>query len=374
MDVDVKAGEPPASVADYEEWCRRVISPEVFRVLYGSPGDPGWTTYTRNVGDLAALELRPRVLVDVHERCLSTQVLGCTIDTPIVLGPTGQLALLDREGEIATARAAGAAGTLYVCSGISSAPVEDIMAETTGPLWQQVFLFRDRGVTEWQVRRAAEVGCAAIVWTVSNTGATRRRLSRLPMPAAPEAPAPNLAAYPGDPVPSHEDLLGSWDNSATWKDLEWFASLTGLPVVVKGVQTAADARLALEHGAAALVVSNHGGRMLEGARSTIAALPEITDAVGDDLEIYIDGGFQAGHDVLKALALGARAVWLGRAARWGQQARGQAGVEHVLQLLRDELDAAMGWSGVADLEAVSADLVGRPSHGATWPATMRSRA
>lgn len=349
------------SVADYEAHCRTLTPPDVFASLYGRVGEPDWSTHTANVEALRRVRFRPRVLRDVSRRTQATTLLGTPVRTPVTLAPTGDLMRLDPEGELSTARAAATAGVVYVVSASPSVPVAEIAAANAGgTLWQQLFLLRDRAITEWQLAQAAEVGARAVVWTVSNTGAPTRRRPPAPDPAAEarrSAPAAHLAGYPHGPVPSATELARSWDNSATWADVAWFRARTTLPLVVKGVQTAEDARAAVDHGVDGIVVSNHGGRMLPDARATIDALPEVVDAVDGRAEVYVDGGFQTGHDELKALALGARSAFVGRAARWGQRVAGTAGILDVLRILGEELDVAMAWTGVADVAEAGPDLV-----------------
>jgi len=357
------------TVADYEQYCRQVTSPALYEYLYGEPGDPNWSTYTSNRAALEHLELRPRVLVDVSDRRLATTLLGTELSLPVVIGPTGILRDLDPAGEIGTARGAGQAGALFVLSSFSSASAQEVAAAAGGPWWQQVFLYRDRGLTHWQASRAAELGASAIVLTVSNTAQSfHHQTLRFPPASATaiaQEPATHLDGYGTVPAPTYVDLTNDLDVGATWADVDWLRSQTDLPLVIKGIQTAADAQIAVEHGVEGIVVSNHGGRFLQGARGTIAALPEIVEAAGDQAQVSVDGGIRSGEDVLKALALGARTAWVGRAARWAQSVGGQAGIEGLLEIFRRELDAAMGLCGVTDVTAVPRDLVGLARH-AAW--------
>jgi 4-hydroxymandelate oxidase len=274
------------------------------------------------------------------------------------VGPTGILGDLDPDAEVATVRAAGRVGTLFVLSSFSSAPAAEVAAAATGPWWQQVFLYRDRALTEWQVRRAAELGAGAIVLTVSNAGDMwhHQLLRFAPSASASTKPASNFAGYEGH-VPTYVEYKSLIDPSVGWADVDWLRSLSDLPLVVKGIQTAEDAQLCVERGVDGIVVSNHGGRFLQGARGTTEALPEIVDAVAGRIDVSLDGGVRQGQDVLKALALGARTVWIGRAARWGQAVGGQAGVERVLGILRDELRGTMALCGVANVSAAEPSLV-----------------
>jgi isopentenyl diphosphate isomerase/L-lactate dehydrogenase-like FMN-dependent dehydrogenase len=225
--------------------------------------------------------------------------------------------------------------------------------------WQQVFVYRDRGLTEWQVRNAVELGASAIVLTVSCSGDIQfHQTVRFPTPGSDE-PGP-LACFAGYEGPGARDpggVVHQFDPAVSWADVDWLASLTDLPLVVKGIQTGEDARLCLEHGVSGIVVSNHGGRFAQGVRGSIEALPEVVEVVDGQIEVSLDGGVRQGQDILKALALGAKTVWIGRAARWGQTAEGQAGVERVLEILREELRGTMALCGVADVNVVDPALV-----------------
>jgi 4-hydroxymandelate oxidase len=351
-----------ATIADYEFYAKQVTPPALFEFYYGEHGDPNWSAETSNRAGYHALKLRPRVLIDVSQRNLATTFLGIDISLPVVVGPTGILGDHDPQGEVPTVKAAGAAGTIAVLSGVSTTPSDEIADAATGPWFQQVWLHDDRGLTEWQVRRAVELGAAAIVLTVSNSGETwHTRTPRFPGAAAklPPAPATNLKHYDAPVIPTLYEMTDTMSRSTTWKDVEWLRTLTPTPLLVKGIQTAEDAELCVEHGIDALVISNHGGRFLQGCRGTIEALPEIVEAVGGRIEIGLDGGIRQGHDILKALALGANVVWIGRAARWGATVGGEEGVRGVLEILSKELDGAMGLCGLSDVNDIPSSLVTR---------------
>jgi isopentenyl diphosphate isomerase/L-lactate dehydrogenase-like FMN-dependent dehydrogenase len=367
------------SIADYEDYCRReVFSPGAFAFSYGAYNDPNWTTNTNNVAGFLALKLRPRVLVDGSDRNLSTTVLGQEISFPIAIGPAAEPPHL--EAELAAARAAGKAKTLMVLECHSTYGFEDVAANATGPRWYQMYVHKDRDIDEFLVRRAYETGYSALMLTVDNVAAPTWRRFRVVNPAVDRNSMPisawsrrhssaaNLAGLNKDPVPSLQDLRNMLDSSVSWSDVDWLRSIAKVPIVVKGIQTAEDARLCAEHGVDGLVVSNHGGRFQQGARGTIEALPEIVDAVGDRLEVYLDGGIRLGTDVLKALALGARAVFIGRAYHWGLAAEGEVGVSRVLEILRYELESAMGLCGVSDIRRVDRSLVA-----ASVPSTIHPR-
>ena len=342
------------TVADFEHQCRQVTSPAMFELEYGTHGDPNWSTYTSNRAAFHALKLRPRVLTGVGEPELATTLLGQPLSMPVIVGPTG---VMKDGGELATAPAARDAGTVYVLSAIPTAAMEDVAA-VAGPWWQQVFVYRDRALTEWQVRRAAEHGASALVLTVTCTGAmTFHQVLRFAaLPTATE-PLPTFASYNGPAAQNSSWPALDVDPAVSWADVDWLRSLSDLPLIIKGIQTAEDAELCLEHGVDGILVSNHGGRYAQGVRGTLEALPEIVEAVGGRIEVSLDGGVRQGQDVLKALACGARTVWIGRAARWGHAVGGQAGVERVLEIFRDELRGMMALCGVQDVKAVDPAIV-----------------
>jgi 4-hydroxymandelate oxidase len=273
-------------------------------------------------------------------------------------------------GELATVRAAGAMGTAMTLSTLSTTAVEDVTDAATGPVWFQLYVYTDREATRDLVRRAEDAGCSALVLTVdAQIWGVRERDERndftLPEGLAmqnleasgkahfPETEGSGLAAYVNE----------RFDKALTWDDVDWLAGLTNLPVLVKGILRGDDAKRAAEHGAAAVVASNHGGRQLDTVPATVDVLPEIAAAVeGTDTEVLVDGGVRRGTDVLKALALGASAVGLGRPVLWGLATNGAAGAEHALSLLRDELDTAMALCGVRSVAEATPDLVRRAEH------------
>jgi len=308
---------------------------------YVASGAGAEVTMRANRAAFGRWAFRPRVLVNVKDRDLSTTVLGARIDLPVLIAPYALQCLLDPEGEVATARAAGAAGTVMALSMGSTRTIEDVAVAATGPLWFQPYLFDDLAIVRDVVARAEAARYAAICLTCdSPTLGYREAQTRWP------AVLPDGVGWANMPA---EIQTGKrrWLSGASW-DWDTFESVratTKLPMVLKGILTAEDARLAVEHGARAIVVSNHGGRQLDGSIASLDALSEIVDAVGGRIEILLDGGIRRGTDVLTALALGARAVLIGRAAAWGLAVGGQAGVERVLQLLRDELSTSMAIVG-----------------------------
>lgn len=344
--------------------CERL--PQAARDYYRS-GSGDQVTLWHNRAAFDRLSLAYRVLVDVSRRDLATTVLGQPVSMPVLVAPTAFHAMAHPDGECGTARAAAAAGTVMVLSTLSNTPVEDVVAAAgSAPVWFQLYVFRDRGVTRALVERAAAAGATALVLTVDAPFLGWREAdvrNRFGLP-----PGLTIATVPADRgemagAPDDSGLAAYFarfiDPSVTWADLEWLRSLTSLPLVIKGVVRADDARRAAAAGAAAIMVSNHGGRQLDTAPATIEVVGEVADAVGDAAEVYLDGGVRRGIDVIKAMALGARAVLVGRPVLWGLAAGGQAGALRVLEILRGELDHAMALCGCPDVGAITRDLVRR---------------
>ncbi len=314
------------------------------------------------------IALRYRVLRDVSERSLRTDVLGHTLDWPVFVAPMAFQQLAHADGEVATAQAAHATGAGMILSTLSNRTIEAVRAAAAGPLWFQLYIYRDRGVTAELVQRAERAGCTALVLTVDAPLLGRRErdlLNGFHLP--PDVPVPNLgvtlrATLAGSAHGPSFSALGEffdrhWDPSISWRDLAWLQSITTLPILVKGVVRGDDAKLAIEHGAAGVIVSNHGGRQLDTAIPTARALPEVADAIHGRGAVLVDGGIRRGTDVLKALAMGAQAVLLGRPVLWGLAVNGQHGVQTVLQLLKDECDLALALAGCRTPAEVMADLI-----------------
>jgi isopentenyl diphosphate isomerase/L-lactate dehydrogenase-like FMN-dependent dehydrogenase len=329
------------SIGDYERIAEERLEPGPWAYLAGGSGDE-WTL-RENRAAFARWAFRPRVLCDVSEISTATTVLGTQIEVPVVVAPVAYQQLYHPDGECATARGAAAAGTGIAVSTFSTRTHEEIAAAAPGLIqWCQLYVFQDRGVTREHLAGAAAAGCTAVVLTVDTARlAQRERDLRVGFEVPSDLPLPYARATIGDEPLNPADQFALLDASVSWRDLEWIASEGQLPVVLKGVVTAEDAQLAVEHGAAAVVVSNHGGRQLDGAPATLDALPEVVEAVAGRAEVYLDGGIRRGTDVAKALALGARAVLAGRAPVFGLAAGGEEGVRHVLELLRDELAIAL---------------------------------
>jgi isopentenyl diphosphate isomerase/L-lactate dehydrogenase-like FMN-dependent dehydrogenase len=330
----------PLNVHDFEEAARAKLDPGAYGYFAGGAGDEH--TLRENSRAFIRWQLRPRVLVDVGEVSTAATVLGTEVSMPLLVAPTAFHRLAHPEGELATARAAAAAGTIMCLSTLASVSPAELSAAAPGaPQWFQLYWSQDRGFTKALVEGVAEAGFRALVLTVDFPVAGRRERDLRSAFALPDdLPLPNL------PVPLrrqdfHGDLGGIVDPALTWRDLEWLREACPLPLVLKGVLTAEDALLAVEHGAAAVIVSNHGGRQLDGVPATLDALPEVAEAAGERIEVLFDGGIRRGVDVLKALALGARAVCSGRAILWGLAAEGEEGARQVLELFRAELEGGL---------------------------------
>jgi 4-hydroxymandelate oxidase len=354
----------------------------MWNALCGDYGAEGWATETNNLDALAATKLLPRVLMDISARNHATTALGTEISFPVMVAPSGGHQRYHVEGELATARAAARAGTIMLLSTAATYSIEEVAAAGPGPRWFQLYFMRDRRVTERLVRRAEDAGYRALVLTVDNPGVpSHERDVRFSASGggtydltAEHEVAPTYDASRS--LRNFQDLgiegvetitravwHDEFEPGLNWEHVAWLRTLTPLPIVIKGIQTGADGRLCAEHGVDGLVVSNHGGFALKNARGTIETLPEIVAAAGNGVEVYLDGGIRRGTDVLKALALGARAVLVGRAQAWGLTVGGEDGIVRVLELLRQELDDAMRFCGVADVARVDRSLV-RPAPGA----------
>jgi 4-hydroxymandelate oxidase len=296
-------------------------------------------------------------------------LLGSRSSLPLVLAPTAFHRMAHRDGELATVRAAGRAGVIMILSTLSNTPMEEVLANAGAPVWFQLYVYRDREATRELVRRAEEAGCAAIVLTVDAQVWGRRERdvrNRFGLPGGltvanlggrgmgelpPQSAGSGLAAY----------VTSLFDPALSWKDVDWLCSTTRLPVVLKGIVHPDDAREAVRHGAAGLVVSNHGGRQLDGAPAAAEALPEVAAAVDGRAEVLVDGGIRRGTDVVRALALGARAAAIGRPVLWGLAWNGEAGVTESLEMLRREIDLALALCGCASpSEVPAAGLLGEP--------------
>jgi 4-hydroxymandelate oxidase len=348
----ITAAGPLTSVSDYLEAARDRIPAEYFDSMFGVEGDGITRTDASNRAALSAIGFRPRVLVDVSEVTLATTVLGQPIDLPVLLAPVGDMTRIHPDAELGAVRAAGEAGTVMILSLAASISVDEVIAAAQRPLWFQLYVLRDRGATRQLVEHAEALGCAAIVVTVDNPGIIQRDIS----PGRRQAWGTIGRLELGDKLEGSGLLLESVDPTLSWKDIDWLRSLTEVPLVIKGIQTGEDAALCGTHGAAGLVLSNHGGQALADTVGTVTRLPEIVEAAAG-VEVYLDGGIRQGGDILKALALGARAVLIGRAQYWGLAVGGQAGVAGVLEILARELRSAMKFCGLSDVALASPVLV-----------------
>jgi isopentenyl diphosphate isomerase/L-lactate dehydrogenase-like FMN-dependent dehydrogenase len=332
------------NVGDYFEAAAAKVDPAVWCYFEGGAGDE--VTLRANRAAFGRWRFRPRVLVDVGGVSAATTVLGTPVSLPVLVAPFAMQRLLDPEGELATARAATAAGTVFCVSTITTSAHDEIAAAgSEGPRWLQLYVLRDRARTLDHVAEARASGYSAVVLTVDTPVLGRReRDVRLGFELPAGLPLPYVKGKDASVAMSFAEQF-QMSPSVTWRDLEWIADESGLPVILKGIVTHEDAVLAVEHGAAAIVVSNHGGRQLDGAPATLDALPEVVEAVAGRCEVYVDGGIRRGADVLKALALGARATLVGRAAACGLAVGGEAGVRAVLDILRDEIELGLALLG-----------------------------
>ena len=320
---------------DYEKLAEQRLDAGAFAYYAGGAGDE--VTLRDNVDAYRRWQLRPRVLVDVAEPSTATTVLGHEISLPLLVAPVAFQRVAHPDGEVGAARAAAAAGTIFCLSTLATSTPEEV-ATAGGDRWFQLYVLRDEGVSRDLAVRARDAGFTALLLTVDAPVLGRRERD---FRTGFTIPADLTIASLGHGGVTPLEALSMISPSISWRDIERFAGWVDLPIVVKGVLTAEDARLVCEHGAAGIVVSNHGGRQLDGVAATVDALPEVVDAVGGRIDVLVDGGIRRGADVVKALALGARAVLAGRAPLWGLAADGEAGARAVLELLRDEIRLAL---------------------------------
>ncbi len=350
----------PLGLADYERLAEQVLEPGPFGYFAGGAGDE--LTLGENLAAFGRWALRPRVLVDVGAATPATTVLGAPVSLPVLIAPTALLRLAHPAGEPGVARAAAAANTIYCLSTLATAaPAEVARAAPGAPRWFQLYCYRDRGLTRALVAQAADAGFQAIVLTADMPFYGRRERdlrTGFAVPADVEVPSFAAASAGRRRAATVAEMIDLLDPTLTWRDLDELAGLSDLPVLIKGVLTAEDARLAVEHGAAGIVVSNHGGRQLDTAVASLDALPEIAHAVAGAVPVILDGGVRRGTDVVKALALGAQAVMVGRPMVWALAVGGEAGVLHALELLREEVRLALA-------------LLGCPAPGDVGPAQVR---
>jgi L-lactate dehydrogenase (cytochrome) len=370
-------------VEDYRRLARRRLPRLAFDFIDG--GADAEVTLRRNVDAFERLTLRPRQLVDVSARSLQTTVLGERVGLPVLIAPTGMSRVAGPGGDVAGARAAAGAGAVFVLSTMSSHSIEEVRAASAGPLWFQLYLWAERAILERLLERAQAAGCRALVVTVDvPVIGNRRRDARNGFSLPPRvrwrtaadllrhprwlahAPSAVGAAHflddagvsPGAKM-EHARMVNRLlaNPGSTWGDLGWLRQLWPGPLLVKGTLTAEDARAAVDCGVDGIVVSNHGGRQLDGTSATIDALVEVAEAVGDQVELLVDGGVRHGTDVIKARALGARAVLIGRPWLYGLAAGGEAGVAGVLEILRAEIDRALALLGRPRFDDLDASVL-----------------
>lgn len=352
------------ALADFEALAQKRLSAMAWNYLSGGAADE--ITLRRNRTAFDSIFLQPRILRDVSQIDATVELFGAKMPIPLLLAPVGSQKLIRREGEIATVRAAASFGITTVVSSFATTTVEDVARAATAPLWFQLYVHPDRGFTRELVARVEASGYRALCLTVDTPvlGARNREARtgfHLPRGVSHE----NLQVLEGKAAhPGHnqsEKIAGIYspgmDPALSWRDVDWLRSLTKLPLVLKGVLSQADAKLAVQNGLDGLIVSNHGGRNLDTAPATIEALPRIADAVAGRIPLLLDGGIRRGTDIVKALALGARAVLIGRPYAWGLAVNGADGVMQVLDILNREFLSAMALCGVTSLEQINREIL-----------------
>lgn len=383
-----------ATVTNIED-LRQLARKRVPRMFYDYVDSGSWTesTYRANETDLQAIRLRQRVAVNLENRSTSTQMIGQDVAMPVAIAPTGLTGMLHADGEIRAARAAEEFGVPFTLSTMSVCSIEDVAAHTQAPFWFQLYVMRDRDFVGRLIDRAKAAGCSALVLTLDLQvlGQRHKDLKNgLSVPPKPTLSSLlNLLTRPrwcaqmlrtkrrqfGNIVGHVAGIadagsLAEWaqkqfDPGLNWSDVEWIKQRWGGKLILKGILDPEDARLAVASGADALIVSNHGGRQLDGAESSIRALPDIVDAVGSQIEVHMDGGIRSGQDVLKAWALGARGTYIGRAFLYGLAALGEDGVRQCLEIIHNELDLTMAFCGHTNIEQVDRNILlpsKRPEH------------
>lgn len=351
------------NLAEYESRARDVSEGSTLDYYDGGSNDE--ITLRENVTAFSRITLYPQVFRGVGQRDTHTTILGLSTSMPVMVAPVALIGMLHPDGEVPVVRAASNAGSIVTLSTFSVTPIEDVVAAAAGPVWFQLYVYKDRSASEALVRRVEAAGCTALELTADAPILGRRERDIRNNFSLPEDLwAPNLTAdrtlpeasnSRGSPFADAFDALV--DPNLSWEDVEWLTSVSNLPVLVKGILRADDARRAVDVGAAGVIVSNHGGRQFDTAPAAIDALGHVADAVGDRAEVILDGGIRRGGDVVKAIAMGARAVQIGRPIVWGLVVDGEDGVSDVLSLLHDELDLAMALAGCRSIDEISFDLL-----------------
>jgi 4-hydroxymandelate oxidase len=354
------------NVFDFETIAREKLSRMAYDYFAGGAYDN--VTVRENRAAYDRIALLPRMLRDVSQRDLSVLVLGKSMPLPIMIAPVGFMGLAHPESEVAIVNGAGHLGVTTILSTMSSTSLEDVAKATSAPLWFQLYIYKDRGVTRSLVERAEAAGFEALVLTVDTAIQGRREQDIRNRWHLPEGvTVKNLIGSGMERIDAEGKASGLdnyiaalWDPSISWKDVEWLRSITRLPVVLKGILRPDDALRAVDSGASGVIVSNHGGRQVDTTPATIEVLPEVAAAAGDKIDILMDGGIRRGTDVVKALTLGAKAVLVGRPVVWGLSADGAEGVRAVLDILRLEFDNVMGLCGCTSVDDLTRDLIRLP--------------
>ncbi len=368
---------------------RKIAKRRVPKMFYDYADSGSWTesTYRANSSDLDQIKFRQRVAIDIEKRSVATKIVGEDVSMPVAIAPTGNTGMFHADGEILAARAAERFGVPFTLSTMSICSIEDVAGATSKPFWFQLYVMRDREFVADLINRAKTAGCSALVVTVDlqimgqrhkdiynglSTPPKPTLLNMLDLVRRPQwvmgmmgtqhRQFGNIIGH----VKGVSDMgsLAQWtanqfDPRLSWDDVAWIKEQWGGKLILKGIQEVEDARRAVDSGADALIVSNHGGRQLDGAPSSIRVLPEIVKAVGDQIEVHMDGGIRTGQDVLRAYALGAKAAYIGRAYLWGVGAMGEAGVTRCLEILHKELDLTMAFCGKCDLAEVDESILWR---------------
>lgn len=371
------------NVEDLRQLARRKVPKAIFE--YIDHGSYDQLSLAANRNDINAIRFRQRVLIDAETRDLKTKMLGEDVAMPIAIAPTGLTGLMHGDGEMLSARAAEAAGIRFTLSTMSICSIEDVRSAVKGPFWFQLYVFKDRGFSEEVIERANVAGCTALFVTVDLPMRGQRHCDiKNGLTVPPRLTTRNVFDVMTRPAWLSSVLMGKrksfgnidhylrkkggiwaagrWggdnmDATLSWKDIAWIRKHWPGKLVIKGILDPEDAKLAANEGADGIVVSNHGGRQLDGTPGTITVLPRIADAVGDRLEVFLDSGIRGGQDVLKALALGAKGCFIGRAYLYGLAAMGEAGVAKVLSIMREELRVSMSLTGVKSISEISRDIL-----------------
>ncbi|XP_014217219.1 peroxisomal (S)-2-hydroxy-acid oxidase GLO5 [Copidosoma floridanum] len=354
----------PVCLRDFEDLSMKNITPTARDYYKSGAGDE--YTLKLNRESFQKLRIRPRVLRNVSKRDISTTILGERVSMPLGVSPTAMQKMAHPDGETANAKATQAANTIFILSTLSTSSIEEVTKAAPEAIkWFQLYVYADRSITLGLIRRAERAGFKALVLTVDTpTFGDRRRDMRNKFSLPQHLRLANFDGLLANKINLSKEGSGLneyvqdlFDDSLSWKDVDWLKRVTKLPIVLKGILTAEDAILGAEHGASAILVSNHGARQIDGTPSSIEALPEVVKAVGDKVEVYLDGGVTQGTDVFKALALGARMVFIGRPLLWGLTYAGEEGARAVLEIMRHEIDLAFALTGCSRIDQVTRDMV-----------------